>query len=93
MLLTSGNRRADLKVLNIRVAQMTDLRVDVSLRHDFIGAGRDGERTHGKLRNEKEVRWGRKPDTRVSTQPRQPGSDPRDRSSSDSTLNAFDTSK
>jgi len=51
MLLTSGNRRADLKVLNIRVAQMTDLRVDVSLRHDFIGAGRDGERTHGKLRN------------------------------------------
>ena len=24
--------------------------VDVSLRHDFIGAGRDGCRTHGKLR-------------------------------------------
>jgi hypothetical protein len=43
MVLTSaGNRRTDLEVLNIRVVQQTDLLVDVTLRHDFIGAGRDG---------------------------------------------------
>jgi hypothetical protein len=46
-----SNRRADLEVFNIRVAQMTCLLVDVSLCHDFTGAGRDGLRTHGKLRN------------------------------------------
>ena len=51
MLTSEGNRRTDLEVLNIGVAQMTGLLVDVSLRQDFIGAGRDGWRTHGKLRN------------------------------------------
>ena len=43
MVLTSaGNRRADLEVLNICVAQQADLMLDVTLRHEFIGAGRDG---------------------------------------------------
>jgi hypothetical protein len=122
VLMSESNRRADIQVLNIRVAQMTDLLVDVSLRqrererekrqerdreretererarngaiapnppepaaastrvwggkearhlqpgsrsrqqrhcrptplrarNDFIGAGRDGWRTHGRLRN------------------------------------------
>jgi hypothetical protein len=52
MVLTSeGNRRADLEVLNIRVAQQTDLLVEVSLHHDLVGAGLDGGRTHGKHRN------------------------------------------
>ena len=50
-LTSAGNRRADLEVLNIREAQQTDLLVDVTLRHDFIGAGRDGGIIHGKLRN------------------------------------------
>jgi hypothetical protein len=46
MVLTSaGSRRADLEVLNIRVAQQTDLLIDVTLRHDFIGAGRYGGST------------------------------------------------
>ena len=52
MVLTSaGNRRADLEVLNICVAQQADLMLDVTLRHEFIGAGRDGGINHGKLRN------------------------------------------
>ena len=50
MVLTS-NCRADLEVLSIRVVQQTDLLVDVTLRHNFIGAGRDGVINHGKLRN------------------------------------------
>lgn len=37
-----GNRRAGIEILNIRVAQQIDLLVDVTLRHDFIGAGRWG---------------------------------------------------
>ena len=45
------DRRADLEVLNIRVAQQTDLLVDVTLRHDSIGSGRNGWINHGKLRN------------------------------------------
>jgi hypothetical protein len=51
VLKSAGNRRAELEVLNIRVAQQTDLLVDVTLRHDFIGSGRDGWIKHGKLRN------------------------------------------
>ena len=51
VLTNEGNRRADLEVLNICVAQQTRLLVDVTLRHDFIGAGRDGGINHGKLRN------------------------------------------
>jgi hypothetical protein len=47
----AGNQRADLEVLNIRVAQQTDLLVEVTLRHDFIGTGQDGGIRHGKLRN------------------------------------------
>ena len=45
-----GNHRADLEVLNIRVAQPTDLLVDVTLRHDLIVAGQDWGINHGKLR-------------------------------------------
>ena len=37
-----GTRRADLEVHNIRVAGKTDLLIDVTLRHPFIGAGRSG---------------------------------------------------
>ena len=50
-MLTSEGNRADLEVLNIRVSQQTRLLVAVILRHDFIGAGRDGGINHGKLRN------------------------------------------
>ena len=50
MVLTS-NCRADLEVLSIRVVQQTDLLVDVTLRHNFIGAGRDGWINQGKLHN------------------------------------------
>jgi hypothetical protein len=45
VLTSEGQRFADLEVLNIRMAQQTDLLVDVTsvtLRHDFIGAGRGG---------------------------------------------------
>jgi hypothetical protein len=48
---SEGNRRADLEIRNIRVAGQTDVLVDVTLRHDFIGAGRDGGQHHGRLRN------------------------------------------
>jgi hypothetical protein len=50
VLTSDGNRRADLEICNIRVAGQTDLLVDVTLRHDFIGSGRDGQ-TQGQLRN------------------------------------------
>ena len=39
VLTSAGNRRADLEIRNIRVAQQTDLLLDVTLRYDFIGAG------------------------------------------------------
>ena len=42
VLTSEGNRRAGIEILNIRVAQQIDLLVDVTLRHDFIGAGRWG---------------------------------------------------
>jgi hypothetical protein len=38
VLTSEGHRRADLEIRNIRVAQQIDLLVDVTLRHDFIGA-------------------------------------------------------
>jgi hypothetical protein len=47
---SEGTRRADLEVRNIRVAGKTDLLLDVTLRHLFIGAGRSGH-TQGQLRN------------------------------------------
>ena len=50
VLTSAGNRRADLEIRNIRVAQQTDLLVDVTLRHDFIGAGQTGL-NQGQLRN------------------------------------------
>ena len=50
VLTSEGNRCTDLEMRNIRVAGQTDLLVDVTLRHDFIGAGRDGQ-TQGQLRN------------------------------------------
>jgi len=39
VLTSAGNRRADLEIRNTRVAQQTDLLLDVTLRYDFIGAG------------------------------------------------------
>ena len=50
VLTSEGNRRADLEVRNIRVAGKTDLLIDITLGHDFIGAGRSGH-TQGRLRN------------------------------------------
>jgi len=50
LLTSEGNRRADLEVRNIRVAGKTNLLIDITLGHDFIGAGRSGH-TQGRLRN------------------------------------------
>jgi hypothetical protein len=36
MLTSEGNHRTDLEIRNIRVAQQTDLLVDVTLRHDLV---------------------------------------------------------
>jgi hypothetical protein len=43
--LSEGSCRDNLEIRNIcvvRVAEKTDLLIDVTLRHDFIGAGRSG---------------------------------------------------
>jgi hypothetical protein len=50
VLTSAGKRRADLEILNIQVAQNIDLLVDITLRHDFIGAGHNGL-NQGLLRN------------------------------------------
>jgi hypothetical protein len=50
VLTSEGHRRADLEIRGIRVAERTDLLVDVTIRHDFIGSGRNGQ-TQGQLRN------------------------------------------
>jgi hypothetical protein len=50
VLTSEGNRRADLEIRNIRVAQQTDLLVDVTVRHNFRGTGHNGQ-TQGQLRN------------------------------------------
>ena len=50
VLTSEGSRRADLEIRNIRLADKVDLLVDVTIRHDFIGAGRSGL-TQGQLRN------------------------------------------
>jgi hypothetical protein len=50
VLTSEGSRRADLEIRNIRLADKVNLLVDVTIRHDFIGAGRSGL-TQGKLRN------------------------------------------
>jgi hypothetical protein len=50
VLTSQGNRRADLEIRNIRVAQQTDLLVDVTLRHNFICACQIGQ-NQGQLRN------------------------------------------
>jgi hypothetical protein len=50
VLTSEGNRRADLAIRNIRVSQQTDLLMDVTLRHDFIGTGKIGQ-NQGQLRN------------------------------------------
>ena len=50
VLTSEGSRRADLEIRNIRLADTVDLLVDISIRHDFIGAGRSGL-TQGQLRN------------------------------------------
>jgi transcriptional regulator of met regulon len=50
VLTSDGNSRADLEIRNIRVAQQTDLLVDVTLRHNFIGTGQIGP-NQGQLRN------------------------------------------
>ena len=43
VLTSEGNCRADFEICNIRVAQQTYLLVDVTVRHDFIGAGHIGQ--------------------------------------------------
>jgi hypothetical protein len=50
VLTSEGNRSADLEIRNIRVAQQTDLLVDVTVRHNFTGAGHIGQ-NQGQLRN------------------------------------------
>jgi hypothetical protein len=51
VLTSAGKQRADLEILNIQVAQQIDLLiVDVTLRHDFVGAGHNGL-NQGQLRN------------------------------------------
>ena len=42
VLTSAGKRRADLEILNIQVARNIDLLVDITLRHDFVGAGHNG---------------------------------------------------
>ena len=48
---SEGARRADIAIFGIDVLQHTDLLADATVRHDFIGAGRDGGQRHGMLRN------------------------------------------
>ena len=50
VLTSAGQHRADLEILNIQVAHQIDLLVDVTLRHDFVGAGHNGL-NQGQLRN------------------------------------------
>jgi hypothetical protein len=50
VLTSEGRHRADLEGRNIRVAEMTDLLIDVTLRHDFIGTSSAGL-NQGQLRN------------------------------------------
>ena len=50
VLTSAGKQRADLEILNMQVAQQIDLLVDVTLRHDFVGAGHNGL-NQGQLRN------------------------------------------
>jgi len=50
VLTSEGNRRADLEIRDIRVAQQTESLVDVTLRHNFKGSGQNGQ-TQGQLRN------------------------------------------
>jgi hypothetical protein len=50
VLTSEGNRRADLEIRNILVAQQTDLLVDVTVRHNFKGTGLNGQ-TQGQIRN------------------------------------------
>jgi len=50
VLTSEGSRSSDLEIRNIRLAYKVDLLVDVTIRHDFIGAGRSGL-TQGQLRN------------------------------------------
>ena len=48
---SAGERRADIAIFGIGVLQHADLLADATVRHDFIGAGRDGGQRHGMLRN------------------------------------------
>ncbi len=50
LLTSAGKRRADLEILNIQAARQIDLLVDITLRHDFVGAGHNGL-NQGQLRN------------------------------------------
>jgi hypothetical protein len=42
VLTSAGKQHADLEILNMQVAQQINLLVDVTLRHDFVGAGPNG---------------------------------------------------
>jgi hypothetical protein len=50
VLTSEGSRSADLEIRNILLADKVDLLVDITIRHDFIGAGRSGL-NQGQLRN------------------------------------------
>ncbi len=50
IIISESGSRANLEVRNIRVSEMTDLLIDVTLRHDFIGDGPPGL-NQGQLRN------------------------------------------
>ena len=50
VLTSEGSRRADFEIRNIRLSDKVDLLVDITIRHDFIGAGRSGL-NQGQLRN------------------------------------------
>jgi hypothetical protein len=50
VLTSAGKRDADLEILNIQVAGNINLLVDITLRHDFVGAGHNGL-NQGQLRN------------------------------------------
>ena len=54
-LVSEGTRSPDLEVSSLRVAGKTDLLLDVTLRHPFIGAGRSGL-TQGQLRSPRQPR-------------------------------------
>ena len=48
---SESESRADIAILGAGLMQHDDMLLDITVRHDFIGAGRDGGQRHGMLRN------------------------------------------